>query len=342
MQRPKMRGIIAFAKLDVAANVTLLHTSTEAERFWLIVHSDQGPFLVGVWYRPPCPGEIHSITTLEEEWQQLRARTVGTVILGDLNVHHRRWLRHSSKESAEGAKLRDFCAVQGLKQMIKEPTRGPYLLDLILSDVSDIKCKVLPAIADHKAIVASLILMVPKSVTLQRTVWRFAGANWDGLRSALADIQWGCLAQMSPDDGADFVTNTVLEAARTHIGQRTLSERKCSHPWLTERALALVQRKHDAAGTPAEEECRNDCSKGLYEEYGLFVRAERDRLARERRGSKSWWARTRRLLQMRGSVSSIPALKNADGEWILDPAAKANLLADTFASKYALCEKESS
>ena len=171
----KCGGIIAFAKLDVAANVTLLHTSTEAERFGLIVHSDQGPFLVGVWYRPPCPGETHSITTLEEEWQQLSSGTVGTIILGDLNVHHRRWLRYSSKESAEGAKRRDFCAEQGIRQMITEPTRGPYLLDLILTDVSDIKCRVLPAIADLKAIVASLILMVPKSVTLQKDCMALCG-----------------------------------------------------------------------------------------------------------------------------------------------------------------------
>ena len=44
-------GVIAFARRDVAANVAHLHRSVEAERFWLVIHTDQGPYLLGVWYR---------------------------------------------------------------------------------------------------------------------------------------------------------------------------------------------------------------------------------------------------------------------------------------------------
>ena len=34
--------------------------------------------------------------------------------------------------------------------MVKEPTQGDYLLDLLLTDVDGVRCKVLLRIADHK------------------------------------------------------------------------------------------------------------------------------------------------------------------------------------------------
>ena len=41
-------------------------------------------------------------------------------------------------------------------------------------------------------------------------------------------------------------------------------------------------------------------------------------------------------MQKKGVISSIPALRDADNEWVLQPVAKADLLADTFALKHFL------
>ena len=41
-------------------------------------------------------------------------------------------------------------------------------------------------------------------------------------------------------------------------------------------------------------------------------------------------------MQMKGRVSSIPALRAPDGSWVKDPAGKATLFAKTFAAKQAL------
>ena len=57
--------------------------------------------------------------------------------------------------------------------------------------------------------------------------------------------------------------------------------------------------------------------------------------------SKQWWAKSRQLMSKKSrSGSSIPALKQADGKWILDSEEKANHLADTFASKCVLLPPE--
>ena len=115
-------GVIAFARCDVAANVTQVHRSAEAECFWLVIHTDQGPYLLGAWYRPPDPCEAQTISTLEAEWLEHCNAALGTVIVGDINVHHIGWLRYSARNSCEGAALHTFCDAYGLRQLVREPT----------------------------------------------------------------------------------------------------------------------------------------------------------------------------------------------------------------------------
>ena len=127
-------GIALFALHSVALQIVLLEHSKDHERSWHAIHTDIGPVLCCVWYRPPCPGEIDSIRTCEAEWTRLSTNHIATIIIGDLNVHHKRWLKHSSSVSVEGTSLFRFCLAQGLKQHVKQPTRDDDLLDLVISD----------------------------------------------------------------------------------------------------------------------------------------------------------------------------------------------------------------
>ena len=82
--------------------VALIATSDSAERCWLLVHAAQGPHLIGVWYRPPIPGESATIETFKTELQGLADQALVCIGIGDINIHHRQWLQHSSHDSAEG------------------------------------------------------------------------------------------------------------------------------------------------------------------------------------------------------------------------------------------------
>ena len=82
----------------------LAHRITLAERSWVIFHSNHGPYVIGCWYRPPAPGEVYTIHNFKKE--ELLA--VGCVALDDLNVHHRKCLEYSNRNSPEGQEL---CAV---------------------------------------------------------------------------------------------------------------------------------------------------------------------------------------------------------------------------------------
>ena len=78
----------------------------------------------------------------------------GIILSGDLNIHHIKWLRFSNGNSQQGADLKAVCDQFGLQQLVDEPTRRDYLLDLFLTDMSRAKVNVGPCIADHKMLVA--------------------------------------------------------------------------------------------------------------------------------------------------------------------------------------------
>ena len=97
-------GIALFALPHIAACITLLEHAADIhhERSWHALHGDLGPVLLCIWYRPPCPGEIGSIIAFENEWARLSTGFIGTLVVGDLNVHHTHWLKFSASVSVEG------------------------------------------------------------------------------------------------------------------------------------------------------------------------------------------------------------------------------------------------
>ena len=50
----------------------------------------------------PAPGEVDSIRSFKEEAQLHATNAVGCVLLGDFNIHHRKWLKYSNRNSLEG------------------------------------------------------------------------------------------------------------------------------------------------------------------------------------------------------------------------------------------------
>ena len=173
-----------------------------------------------VWYRPPDAGERASIDTLRHEWESQKDKTLGAIIVGDMNVHHASWLRFSARISTEGQKLETFCDDVGLRQIVKSATRGDHLLDLALTDLVEAKCRVLPRIADHSALWITLPLRVPKVANHNRLVWQFAQADWEGLRAALAMHDWSPLTRLDVHDEAEFVTDTIVEYAKMYFPRR--------------------------------------------------------------------------------------------------------------------------
>ena len=64
-----------------------------------------------------------------------------------------------------------------------------------------------------------------------------------------------------------------------------------------------------------------------------------NRLAHLQVKDRRWWSITRELLHGQVKLSSIPALRTSDGEWVTDSMRKANLFSEIWQRKFKLPPK---
>ena len=329
-------GILLLAAREFSGSVVQVLSSDTAERLWFILHCNVGPVLLCIWYRPPCPGDITSISTFNDELQCLRHDAIGTVVIGDLNCHNKRWLRFSANVSTEGRCLYETCVTNGFTQKVLAPTRGDYLLDVCLSDLDEVTARVLLPIADHHCVLAECTFQVDVFSPSCRSVWNFRSADWPAICEHVALLDFSFVESESVDVAALRLTAILLSVCDSFVAKRTVVEKSSSHPWLNERCRVAVLEKQDAFGTDSYAAKCISCSAVLREEYGAYVLSVKRRLAHLRSGSKQFWSLSKKLLLRDSSSCTIPALKDDAGSWIRLPRDKANLFARTFRAKWTL------
>ena len=338
--RPDRGGIALFAKDEFAENIVHVGDSPVDERSWHIVHCDCGPVLLCLWYRPPNRNEVESIQRLERELETYSRDTVAVIVMGDMNVHNAEWLRYSNGTSKEGAELEAVCCTHGLKQHVKHPTRGPYLLDLVLSNfASGIRCKIIPGIRDddHDGVLTSVNVTVPATRPVRRQVYDFKRADWKQLKANLSGIEWGeKIRANSADEAASWVTTTILRVVDDCIPSKWITDRSYSHPWINEKCREALRKKHESRGSEAYAGMRDACSAVFLQTYQDYVRKTRETLKSMDPSSRGWWKVANTLLTKASTTENIPALQRADGTWAMTPEERANELASTFREKSRL------
>ena len=168
-------GIAVLGKKDVIGRMSLLFVSEEFERCWFLLHTDEGPILFCCWYRPP--GEaIAGIRSFADELCKFRSQAVAVMVIGDLNVHNTQWLKYSLGNTPEGRELQDIAVKEGLRQIVKTPTRYENLLDLVITDLPS-KATVGGTNRDHGYILIEMAFAVPRTKLLTRTVWNYKNAD---------------------------------------------------------------------------------------------------------------------------------------------------------------------
>ena len=220
-------GIAVFALKSISQNVIHIESCTDSERSWHIVHGQQCSFLLGLWYRPPEPGEIATIRSFDADLSRLAESCAFTVVVGDFNVHQKNWLRHSERNSQEGRELQDVASMHGLVQSVKEPTRENVLLDLVLSDCENLSSSVIPGFSDHKGTKSVIKFEVPEEEFIERECFNYTKTDWSKLQTDLSSVDWQqLLSGMSIDDAVDIFTRELLRYVRTHTPSRRVSTRK--------------------------------------------------------------------------------------------------------------------
>ena len=241
----------------------------------------------------------------------------------------------------------EACTELGLRQIVRQPTRGKYLLDLVLTDLGDlVKASVLDSVADHRSVLCELRLQTPKSQAISRKVWLYQKADWEGLKETLKETDWSFLNHSTIDEATVALTQKILAEARRFIPQKDIREEKGSHRWIDDKCREAAKEKSRkeellCASPSIESEASfadacNVSSALLGEAYSTFVSKTRGEIDELLPNSKKWWTLNRELMQRATKASAIPPLKDEDGLWVLDPRDKANVIAKTFSAKCSL------
>ena len=167
----------------------------------------------------------------------------------------------------------------GLRQLVNEPTRGPYLLDLLLTDLDDAKVEILPAIADHNALLTKFVFPIPKTSIMSCDVWHFKNAAWTTLSCDLRACDWRRLKFGSVDDAANSFflgSSFTVPAHRTTV----FNAPACDDSF---RCVQSDSTQHKQSGvTRCSHADRQDCfSASIREFYLLYFIASHDHLVKD-------------------------------------------------------------
>ena len=326
------RGGIATYAIHSLKNIVLLEKSADCERCWHLLRLDTGNIFIVNWYRSPSENEA-SIMSLREEILNHSVDSCGCIIAGDMNIHHKKWLKFSNADTPYGSMLKSICDEFDLHQHVKAPTRQQYLLDLCLSDIDRISVKTEAQVADHKALHISVPLEVPKTINIPRYVWKFKAASWQDLKRELQVVDWQPMHRGSVDQAADWFSKFIWFMCMKHIPYERKDEIKCSHPWLNQRCREALNRKRMHEDSPTYDQMSRECANIIAAEHTKYVEKLKNKISNLKKCDKRWWSLNRELLQRKAKISSIPPLRNSEKEWITDSSIKANMFAACWQAK---------
>ena len=113
---------------------------------------------------------------------------------------------------------------------MRHPTRGPYLLDLVLTNDAKTSASVGPKISEHHTLVIRIPDAVEKRNIASRVVWEYKDADWRQISESLENENWSCLQQGSVDDALDYFYNIVDQLMQNHIPQSVRTCQKSTLP----------------------------------------------------------------------------------------------------------------
>jgi len=327
-------GVIVYARQDVN-NIVLFHTSEQAERLWCLVHRDTGSMAICNWYYPPG-ASLSEIASFETEVAEMSKVADEILVVGDLNVHHKSWLRYSSSDTPRGRLLKELCDGAGICQLVNEPTRKEYLLDLVLSNRSDLKVSVRNQISDHKCV----SVLIPDTMETRkfapRLIWKLADADWKAIEHDLRSQDRSILEVVSVDDAVGFLYQKLDSLMKAHIPSVWKEVSKSNLPWLDTECKAAIAAKHAVEGTPLYEEAAARCIATLRKSRAVYLVKLKHDMQKLPRGSKRWWALNKQLMHRQSSPSLFPPLRNLAGQWCRSPTSKADAFVETWTKKFKL------
>ena len=286
---------------------------------WLHVNHDNAKdMLIGTVYRPPG-GNVEMFCnyfkdTMEEIGNNYNREIF---ILGDFNVNY-------LNPNDTGTKLLlEFEQLNGLKQLIKKPSRGLNCIDLLFTNSSDVANSDVLAlnISDH-----DLIFATKKKSCAKRRQVDFIGRlyrnyNRDIFLTRLRHLNWEYYWQLlDPNDCWDYILKGIENEISVMCPLRSHRVRCSNEPWMNNGILEAIYAKDQAwkqAKKSGDMDDINLAKQLRNETEDKIRRAKRDfiedELDNDLGSSKRFWKKVNLILPARDNGNTIRLVDQVHG-----------------------------
>ena len=280
--------------------------------------------------------------------------------LGDFNVHHSEWLNSNSTDVG-GEEAFSFCILNGLEQIIKDPTRvpdrpehTPQILDLFFtSNPVNFNYSISAPIgsSDHSLISVSTSVTSPPPIpSTQRRLWHFRDTQRTNLRDYFTEFPWQdyCFSTGDTSECALRVEELILSGMEAYV-PHTITTFSPSKPWFDgscsdairqrDRAYRAWKDSPSAVTHSAFISSRNRCKAIIRKAKHSFIQKKCDDLSSSP-SNNAFWCLAKNVLNNFCKKSNFPPLFRSDGTIAVSPSDKASLFGSLFSANSTLDDSD--
>ena len=165
---------------------------------------------VVVGYRPP--DDDAAVTSIASVLDSVCSPGRTVIMLGDYNLPEIVWRGldtppELSRRSDRALGFLDCIAQHGLRQHVLRPTREGHILDLVLTNTTDVQCEIDVGHfdSDHRQIIATCVVPRTSYVRVTRsTAFNYRRADFDALKNSLRLLPWDVLDDLDVNDAVEL------------------------------------------------------------------------------------------------------------------------------------------
>jgi len=340
--------------MSVDLNIADSYTDTEVVGFQLKFDRTALNFLNV--YRAPGTDNIckANMSKLIDCLQKFCSADITNIIVGDFNLPSIDWASLAAPDDGDHLPFLDFINRQGFVQFNNEPTRGDHILDLVFSDdpqiIAEIHTENGFSTSDHDSVLFNVIVSDDNTVGRSATavgnsdgntdvfVHDFRKADYDGLRSYLACVDWYSLYCFSAPEYLWSNFTSILKAAfdifvpirrvTTRLNVKRYRYPKYIRNELNKKHRAWVRYKklNTTESKQHYNEVARKCKVVIYEFESL-----KEKKIIESKNLGQFYRHVNSRLSCK---SGVAPLRRTDGTYIADNQEKANILNEFFGSVF--------
>ena len=338
-------GVLIAIKNELGLKPTICKSTLQAE---LLTIKLSNSMIISTFYRVGTLGcQNHHEVDSHLRHIAKNKKVRNHLLTGDLNLDSVDWTRQSTPNSLHKKYLDTFNDI-GLIQMIDEPTHSKGgLLDLVLTNNPNVinSVRVLDLNesikSDHKAIVFSVKIRVPRLKQQKHKLYNFSKANWEDLNLDLSRINWDhILAHHEPEGAWNIFKSTLKHSCDKRIPTIT-TRAKNQPPWFDSEVHKLCLKKEKYrklfknSNSPVHEKKFKDCRKQVKSLIKEKMRSNFQDEAGPDTISKKFWS----YVKFTSKSARIPETVSYSGKFRNKPADKADLFNQFFFNQFSESSK---